>query len=359
MSREFHAATSSYSSFKRLRAGCGVLTMRTSAHLTSFSTTCSALGDFRSSVIPRLLRLARCHGYGSFACGCGGIWCACLQRSPLGGSTLMTSAPKSDRITAALGPAMKLAKSTTFNPEKMLSLVMSLSAQSFVCGTLVSSPLESRRALFEEGVGAFLLVLGCGAEAEVRGLEPRAFALARFEPLVRRLERELDGDRSVGGDLLQDCFSARDQFSRRDDFVDESDTIGLLRGDRLSGQDELQRATLADETRQALCSAAARNESERDFGLAELRTVRRDPDRARHRRLTATAERETIDRRDDRLSQIFDDIENLLSKTAGLFCLERCDMRELADIGAGDECLVARARQNDTANRRVVSRVLE
>jgi hypothetical protein len=38
----------------------------------------------------------------------------------------MTSAPKSDRITAALGPAMKLAKSTTFNPEKILSLAMTV-----------------------------------------------------------------------------------------------------------------------------------------------------------------------------------------------------------------------------------------
>ena len=46
--------------------------------------------------------------------------------SPVGGSTLMTSAPKSDRITAALGPAMKLAKSTTFSPEKILSFMVCL-----------------------------------------------------------------------------------------------------------------------------------------------------------------------------------------------------------------------------------------
>src|SRR6202521_5957098 len=212
------------------------------------------------------------------------------------------------------------------------------------CGRFSSASLESGRAFFEEGARALLLVLGCGAKAEVGGLEQRAFALARFEPLVRRLECELDGNGSVGGDPLQDCFSARDQFSRRDDLVDEPDTKGLLRADRLSGQDELQRATLANETWQALRSAAARNESERDFGLAELRTLRRDPDRARHRRLTATAERETIDGRDNRLPQILDDIEHLLSKTAGLFCFVRRDMRELADIGAGDERLVARAR---------------
>src|SRR4051794_26949814 len=52
------------------------------------------------------------------------MWLACRQSSPLGGSTLMTSAPKSDRITAALGPAMKLARSTTLRPEKILSFGM-------------------------------------------------------------------------------------------------------------------------------------------------------------------------------------------------------------------------------------------
>jgi hypothetical protein len=40
---------------------------------------------------------------------------------------LMTSAPKSDKIVAAPGPAMKLARSTTFNPENMLSLAIGFS----------------------------------------------------------------------------------------------------------------------------------------------------------------------------------------------------------------------------------------
>src|SRR5712664_289032 len=39
----------------------------------------------------------------------------------------MTSAPKSDKITAALGPAIKLARSTTLSPEKMLSFGMFVS----------------------------------------------------------------------------------------------------------------------------------------------------------------------------------------------------------------------------------------
>src|SRR6202035_1498955 len=43
-----------------------------------------------------------------------------LHSSPSGGSTLITSAPKSDRIVAAAGPAIKLARSTTLSPEKIL-----------------------------------------------------------------------------------------------------------------------------------------------------------------------------------------------------------------------------------------------
>jgi hypothetical protein len=41
----------------------------------------------------------------------------------------MTSAPKSDKMTAALGPAIKLARSTTFRPEKILSFVIMFSVR--------------------------------------------------------------------------------------------------------------------------------------------------------------------------------------------------------------------------------------
>src|SRR5712671_5824246 len=178
MRRGFRGATSSYSSFRRLRAGCGVLRMRTSAHWTSRSTTARAAGDLRSSATPRLLRLVRCQGYASFDTGCGGMLFALRQRSPAGGSTLITSAPKSDRITAALGPAMKLARSTTFTPEKMLSVAIVAS----------SAPLELWGALLEEGLRAFLLVVRAGAQTEQRGFEGQALGLTRFEAFVHRLE---------------------------------------------------------------------------------------------------------------------------------------------------------------------------
>src|SRR5258705_1707905 len=161
MRRGFRGARWSYSSFRRLRAGCGVLRMRTSAHCASRSTTGRGAGDLRSSATPRLLRLLRCQGYASFDTGCGGMLFALRQMSPVGGSTLITSAPKSDRITAALGPAMKLARSTTLSPEKMLSVM--------------SRSVEMRYALLEKGAGSFPLVRGRGADTKIGGLERAAF----------------------------------------------------------------------------------------------------------------------------------------------------------------------------------------
>ena len=54
---------------------------------------------------------------------------------------------------------------------------------------------------------------------------------------------------TASGALEKICFriasDARDQIRSRDDFVNESDAIGFLRADDLSGKNELQRATLS------------------------------------------------------------------------------------------------------------------
>src|SRR6266478_2181981 len=358
MRRGFHRTTSSYSSFNRLRPGCGVLTMSTSAHLTNRSRTGRALGDFISSVMPRLLRLARCQGYGSAACGCGAIWWPCLQRSPLGGSTLMTSAPKSPRITAALGPAMKLARSTTLSPEKMLSLAISYSAQSpRAAGCL--PPVELGRASFEEGLGALLLVLGRRTQAEVGRLEQHPFVLAGFQAPVRRLEGELDRDRCVGSDLLQDGFRPRNEIRRRNDLVDQPDAPCLPRVDHLPGQNELQRSTLADQPREPLRSASTGKQTQLDLRLTERRVLDGDPECACHRSLAAAAQRKTVDGRDHRLSQVFDEVENVLAESARPRCLESRERRKLGDVGARDERLVAGAREDRATDGDVVAYILE
>ena len=123
----------------------------------------------------------------------------------------------------------------------------------------------------------------------------------------------------------------------------------FLRADHLPGKNELERAALADQPRQTLRAATARNKSELDFRLAEFRGLHSDPDGAGHRRLAAAAERKPVDRCNHGLAEILDVIEHPLSEAARLLRLERGDMRELADVGTGDECLVAGARQDDAA----------
>src|SRR5262245_63147497 len=119
--------------------------------------------------------------------------------------------------------------------------------------------------------------------------------------------------------------------------------MGLLRADGLAGQNELERAAFSDQARQPLRAAAAGKQSQLDLGLAELRVLDGDADGARHCRLATAAQCKAIDGRDHRLTEILDEIEHLLPEAAGPFGVDRTRMCELADVSAGDECLVARA----------------
>src|SRR5215472_9730200 len=135
--------------------------------------------------------------------------------SPEGGSTLTTSAPKSERITAAAGAATKVERSTTLRPEKMLSLAIGFLLNCRVC---FSGPGTAGRA--SRGSGrAFLLVLRPGAQAEIGGFEDEALALTCIHSLVHRFERLLDCDGSVRSDHLQDGFCTRDEIGRRNDLI--------------------------------------------------------------------------------------------------------------------------------------------
>jgi hypothetical protein len=150
--------------------------------------------------------------------------------------------------------------------------------------------------------------------------------------------------------------------ARRDDFVDEADAIGFLRDnfvDRLAGEDQLQRAALADQARQRCVPPPPGSSPSLTSGCPNLACSDRDPDRASHRRLAAAAERKAIDGRDHRLAEIFDEIEHTLPEPAGLLRLIGVDMREFADVGAGDEGLVARAGEDHAVHGRVGLCILE
>ena len=101
----------------------------------------------------------------------------------------------------------------------------------------------------------------------------------------------------------------------------------LLRRHLIAGEEQLERAPLADDPGQALRAGVAGNDAEVDLGLAELRRVGGDADRARHRQLAAAAERVAVDRGDDRLPHLLDQVEDVLPGDRVLACRRRASGR--------------------------------
>jgi hypothetical protein len=93
--------------------------------------------------------------------------------------------------------------------------------------------------------------------------------------------------------------------------------------------------------------------------LPKFGVLRGNPHRASHCRLAASAQRKAIDRRDHRLTEIFDVVQHALPEPAGLLRLIGIDMREFTDVGTGDESLVARAGEDHALHRRVSLCLLE
>src|SRR5690606_30574405 len=114
----------------------------------------------------------------------------------------------------------------------------------------------------------------------------------------------------------------------------------------LARQDQSQGAAAADQSRQPLRAAAARQDAQLDLRLPELRRASSDADVACECQLAAAAERVAVDHRDRRLRAGGD----LIEYAAALHdrpLLDRRARGELANVCTGDERPVACAREHD------------
>src|SRR6266436_3433465 len=282
----------------------------------------------------------------------------------------MTSAPKSDRIVAAPGPAMKLASSTTFKPEKMFSSAINspcrkiesgcnstLTLDCTVSGALV--PLELWSTLCKKGGCSFFLVFGPRANREQRSFQEKTLGEAHIQSLVYRFDGVLHADWGVGDDLVENRFRPCEQTGGRNDFIHQANAIGFLGVDDFAGKNELQCPALADQPGKTLRSAVARHDSDLHFGLTEPRSFRGDSNRAGHRQFTATTERKTIHSSDDRLAEVFNEVRKRLAGPRFLFRRERSIVGHFADVRASGKRLVSRSRENDSAHLGIVAGVFE
>src|SRR5437870_13743345 len=111
----------------------------------------------------------------------------------------MTSAPKSDRIVAAAGPAMKLASSTTFKPEKMFSSAIKSPCRKIDSGcnstltpncsvSCVLVPLELRCALRKQSRCPFLFVFDPRSNHNKGSFQEQAFIEDVIQSLVNHID---------------------------------------------------------------------------------------------------------------------------------------------------------------------------
>ena len=138
-------------------------------------------------------------------------------------------------------------------------------------------------------------------------------------------ERALLGDDLAGeGDRLLGDVAG-------DDRIDDAVLLQLLDRRRGAGEDELERPFRPDEARQALRAAGAGQETELDLGQADAGAGRRDAVMAAERELEAAAERRAVQRRDDRLADALDRLDDLDQPGRA------ARLAELRDVGAGRE----------------------
>src|SRR5207247_1711739 len=128
--------------------------------------------------------------------------------------------------------------------------------------------------------------------------------------------------------------------------VDEPDAIRFLGVDHFTREDQLQSHAFADQSRQTLRAAVSRRDAQLHFGLSKLRVLTGNSDVARHRQLATAAQREAIDRGDDWFAARLDAPQDTLATLRPRFSVEWSLLREIADVGSGDERLWACAGED-------------
>ena len=139
----------------------------------------------------------------------------------------------------------------------------------------------------------------------------------------------------------------------RDDLVDQAPALGG-RGVVLAAQEpDLAGALLADDAGEVAGAEAGVEGADARAGLAELRGVRGDGQVAQHVQHVAAADRDAVDRGDDRLGDVADQPVQVADlEQAALGRAVVAGLGALLQVAAGAERLLAGAGEDDRRRRR-------
>jgi hypothetical protein len=130
----------------------------------------------------------------------------------------------------------------------------------------------------------------------------------------------------------------------------------------LAGEDHVEGGTRADQPWQALAPASAGEDAELDLRQADLRLrmIGGDPIVAREGELEAPAETRAVDADGDGLREARHPVEHVLAVGREPFRLgRRTELRELLDVGTGDEVVGLPREERDGTDARVLLQRLE
>ena len=175
-------------------------------------------------------------------------------------------------------------------------------------------------------------------------LEDLGVAARRLE-LVRAVAHFLQG-RIAGDEAAGEGERRFMKLAFLGEFVDDAPFLRLARPERRSGQNDVERLLDADKARQALGAAGAGDEAELDLRQAAFRRRDRDAVMRRQRDFESPAERGSVQRGDNRLRRVLDQIEHGREMGQGL------RLAEFGDVGAGDEG-ASRTDDDDRLDRAV------
>ena len=162
--------------------------------------------------------------------------------------------------------------------------------------------------------------------AKISGL-PRAASTLSCRSRTRRSGRSSSTTRAREGDRARRAACPRSTSSST-----SPTSAPLCAGPARREVIIVERRSDADQARQALRAAGARQQAELHFGQADLGRGHRDAVVAAQRHLEPAAERRAVDRGDHRLGRVLDRSSQLGQRSA----IDR-RLAEFGDVGAGDE----------------------
>ena len=215
-------------------------------------------------------------------------------------------------------------------------------------GRLAAEPVWG--AFLKEGKSPLAFVFGGEKAAEDASLEGECFIQGKARAAIDRFDGRGDRQRGHAGEELgQGLRPHTERLSvSGDDLVDETDAEGFGSVDHGAGEDHLEGSAGADQARQALGAAVARDKAELDLGLAEAGGGGGEAQGAGHGKFASAAEGKAVDAGDDGLSEGLNAAEDAVGTPGELLAIRGLD--EFANVGAGGEGFAASAAQEDHAD---------